>query len=327
MRNLTIRVIGCGGAGKNTLTTLSAMNTGVELVAMNTDAQDLLATPADYKVILGKNLTKGQGAGNDPETGARAAAESLVEIKAAVEGANLLFVTGGLGGGTGTGSVPIVAAEAKKHGILTVAVVTLPFLMEGQRRWDNAMRGLQNLEQNCDAVVLLPNEKLLKTCQDLPLPVAFQMSDSVLANGIRGIIDLITKPGLVNLDFADLTAVLRNSGVALISVGEADSNNRAEEAVTKALSNPLLDVNLHGASGALVNVIGGSDLTLSEAQKIVNKVNHALNEDAKVIWGAQVDESLGKMLKVLVIITGISAKAIIDSHADAAGFVQLDELQ
>ncbi len=303
------------------------MNTGVELVAMNTDAQDLLATPADYKVILGRTLTKGQGAGNDPDTGARAAAESLVEIKAAVEGANLLFVTGGLGGGTGTGSIPIVAAEAKKHGILTVAVVTLPFLMEGQRRWDNAMRGLQNLEQNCDAIVLLPNEKLLKTCQDLPLPVAFQMSDSVLANGIRGIIELITKPGLVNLDFSDLTAVLRNSGVALISVGESDSNNRADEAITKALSNPLLDVNLHGASGALVNVLGGSDLTLSEAQKIVNKVNEALNPDAKVIWGAQVDASLGKLLKVLVIITGLSAKAIVDSHADAHGFVQLDELQ
>ncbi len=327
VRNISIRVVGCGGAGKNTLTTLRNTNIqGIELIAMNTDAQDLLATPADFKVILGKSLTRGQGAGNDPSVGARAAAESIVEIKKSVEGANLVFVTGGLGGGTGTGSIPMVAAEAKKLGILTIAVVSLPFLMEGKRRWDNAMSGLQNLETTVDALVLIPNEKLMKTCQDLPLYLAFQTADSVLANAIKGIIELITKPGLVNLDFADLTAVTRDSGVALIGVGESDTNLRAEEAVNNALKNPLIDVNLHGASGALINVVGGQDLTLGEAQKIVSKVSEALNPDAKIIWGAQVDESLGKTLKVLVVVTGLSSKAVVDSHADAAGFIQFDEL-
>lgn len=323
-----MRVIGCGGAGKNTLTTLRNINiNGVDLVGMNTDAQDLLRTPADYKVILGKTLTKGQGAGNDPEVGARAAAESLPDIKAVVEGADVVFVTGGLGGGTGTGSIPIVAGEAKKLGILTIAVVSLPFLMEGKRRWDNAMKGLSNLETNCDALVLIPNEKLLKMCQELPLHLAFQTADLVLANAIKGIVELITMPGLVNLDFADLVAVTKDSGVALIGTGESDSDNRAMESIEMALKNPLLDADLHGASGALVNVVGGSDLTLSEAQRIVMRVNDSLNPDAKVIWGAQVNNDQGKKLRVLVVVTGLKAKAVVDSHADEQGFVEFDELK
>jgi len=325
--DVTIRVVGCGGAGKNTLSTLKQLNIpGIDLIGMNTDAQDLLRTPSDYKVILGKQLTKGQGAGNNPDVGAQAAAESIMDIKRAVEGTNLLFITGGLGGGTGTGSIPIVAAEAKKLGILTIAVVTLPFLMEGQRRWQNAMKGLANLETNVDAIVLIPNEKLLVNCQDLPLHVAFQVADSVLANAIKGIVELITKPGLVNLDFADLTAVTKNSGVALIGTGESDSETRAIEAIEMALRNPLLDANLRGATGALVNVVGGADLTLDEAQKIVTRVNEALNENARIIWGAQVDDSLGKKLRVLVVVTGLTAKAVVDSHADAQGFVEFDEL-
>ena len=326
-RSPTIRVVGCGGAGKNTLTTLRNLNiSGVELIGMNTDAQDLLRTPADFKVILGKQLTRGQGAGNNPDVGAQAAAESQVEIKAAVEKTDLLFLTGGLGGGTGTGSLPIVAAEAKKLGILTIAVVSLPFLMEGHRRWDNAMRGLKNLENNVDALVLLPNEKLLTISPALPLHLAFQTSDLVLSNAIKGIIDLITKPGLVNLDFSDLTTVTKNSGIALIGTGESDTNHRATEAIEMALKNPLLDANLSGASGALVNVIGGSDLTLNEAQLIISRLSQSLSPEAKVIWGAQIDPTLGSKLKVLVIVTGIKAKAIVDSHADAQGFVEFDEL-
>jgi cell division protein FtsZ len=326
--NVDIRVVGCGGAGKNTLTTLrNQVIKGVELIGMNTDAQDLLRTPSDYKILLGRDLTHGQGAGNDPEVGARAAAESIVEIKRSVEGADLIFVTGGLGGGTGTGSIPIVASEAKKLGILTIAVVSLPFLMEGKRRWDNAMKGLANLEQNADALVLIPNEKLLKLCADLPLHLAFQMADSVLANAIKGIVELVTMPGLVNLDFADLTAVTKNSGVALIGTGESDTEHRALEAAESALKNPLLDADLHGASGALINVVGGTDFTLAEAQHIVNRVNQALNPNAKIIWGAQVDESLGKKLRVLVVVTGLKAKAIVDSHADAQGFIEFEELK
>ncbi|HSU72508.1 MAG TPA: cell division protein FtsZ [Candidatus Binatia bacterium] len=325
--DVSIRVVGCGGAGKNTLTTLHNLGLpGIDLIGMNTDAQDLLRTPSDYKVILGKQLTKGQGAGNDPEVGAKAAVESILDIKRAVEGTDLLFVTGGLGGGTGTGSIPIVAAEAKKLGILTVAVVTLPFLMEGQRRWDNAMKGLANLETNVDAVVLIPNEKLMVNCQDLPLHLAFQTADSVLANAIKGIVELITKPGLVNLDFADLTAIIKNSGVALIGTGESDTELRSLEAVEMALRNPLLDANLQGATGALINIVGGKDFTLDEAQKIVTRVNDALNENSKVIWGAQVDDSLDKKLRVLVVVTGLKAKSIVDSHADAQGFVEFDEL-
>lgn len=325
-RSPVIRVVGCGGAGKNALTTLRSLNIGVDLIGMNTDAQDLLRTPSDYKVILGKHLTKGQGAGNNPDVGARAAAESLPEIKSAIEKTDLLFVTGGLGGGTGTGSIPIVAAEAKKAGVLTIAVVSLPFLMEGKRRWDNAMQGLKNLENNADAIVLLPNEKLLTISQDLPLHLAFQTADLVLANAIKGIIELITKPGLVNLDFSDLIAVTKNSGTALIGTGESDTNKRAEEAIDMALKNPLLDANLSGATGALVNVVGGQDLTLNEAQLIIMRLQQSLNPDARVIWGAQIDPALGNKLKVLVIVTGIKAKAIVDSHADAQGFVEFDEL-
>lgn len=325
-RSPTIRVVGCGGAGKNALTTLRNLNIGVDLIGMNTDAQDLLRTPSDFKVILGKQLTKGQGAGNNPDVGARAAAESLPDIKASIQNTDLLFVTGGLGGGTGTGSIPIVAAEAKKAGVLTIVVVSLPFLMEGKRRWDNAMAGLKNLENNADAIVLLPNEKLLTISQDLPLHLAFQTADLVLANAIKGIIELITKPGLVNLDFSDLIAVTKNSGTALIGTGESDTNKRAEEAIDMALKNPLLDANLSGASGALVNVVGGQDLTLNEAQLIITRLSSSLNPDARVIWGAQIDPTLGNKLKVLVIVTGIKAKAIVDSHADETGFVEFDEL-
>jgi len=325
--NINLKVIGCGGAGKNTLSTLR--NSGirnVELIGMNTDAQDLLITPADKKILLGKELTRGLGAGNDPDVGAKAAAESLDKIKEAVTGADAIFITGGLGGGTGTGSLPIVAKEAKKFGILTIAVVSLPFLMEGQRRWDNAMKGLNNLEESVDALVLIPNEKLMKTCDNLPLYLAFQTADTVLANAIKGIVELIVAPGLVNLDFADLTAVTKNSGVALIGTGESDTAERSKEAIDAALNNPLLDGDLHGATGALVNICGGTDFTLQEADRIVKKLSEHLNPDAKIIWGAQVEPALGKTLRVLVVVTGLRAKAVVESHADAEGFIQFDEL-
>ena len=325
--NINIKVIGCGGAGKNTITTLH--NTGirgVEFIGMNTDAQDLLRMPADKKVLLGKALTRGLGAGNEPDVGAKAAAEALPQIKEAVMGADAVFITGGLGGGTGTGAIPIVATEAKKLGILTIAVVTLPFLMEGQRRWDNAMQGLNNLETNCDALVLIPNEKLMSTCQDMPLYLAFQTADAVLANAIRGIIDLVVSPGLVNLDFADLVAVTKDSGVALIGTGESDTDTRSQEAIETALKNPLLDADLQNATGALVNIIGGDDFTLTEADTIVSKLSEHLSPNAKIIWGAQVQPELGKTLKVLVVVTGLKAQSVVESHADAQGFLNFDEL-
>jgi cell division protein FtsZ len=325
--NIKLRVVGCGGAGKNTLNTLRTIGLkGVELVAMNTDAQDLLKTNSDYKVLLGRELTRGLGAGNNPDIGAKSAAESIMEVKKSVEGCDVLFITGGLGGGTGTGSIPIVAREAKKMGILTIAVVSLPFLMEGQRRWDNAMKGLSNLEHSVDSLVLIPNQKLMNHHEDLPLTEAFRTADFVLANAIKGIVEMITAPGLVNLDLADLQTVLRDSGVAMIGTGESDTEHRARDAIEMALQNPLLDCDLNEANGVLVNIIGGEDFSLGEAEHVILKVNEVVSEDAKILWGAQVEPSMGKKVSVLVVVTGLRSRAVVDSHADAAGFVEIDEL-
>ncbi len=300
-----IKVIGTGGGGNNTI---NVGIVGAETIAMNTDAQDLLYTTADKKILLGRDLTKGLGAGSIPQVGEDSAKESEHEIKKALEGADLVFITCGLGGGTGTGSVSVIADIAKKTGALTIAVVTIPFQMEGGRRYDNAMWGLKKLEGIVDTLIVIPNDKLLELAPDLPLHTAFKIADEILTNSVKGIAELVTKAGLVNLDFADIKAVMGDGGVALIGVGESDSENRAIEAVEKSINNPLLDVDISGANGALINVSGGSDMTLEEARKVVETISDRLDEDARVIWGAQISNDLEGMIRVMLIVTGVKSQ-------------------
>lgn len=308
----TIKVVGSGGGGNNTINRITEVGiAGSETIAVNTDAQDLLYTSADKKILLGKDVTKGLGAGSDPKKGEAAARESEHELKQAMQHADMVFITCGLGGGTGTGSVPVIAEVAQKVGALTVAVVTLPFTMEGKRRFDNAVIGLEKLESIVDTLIVIPNDKLLELAPDLPLHTAFKVADEILTNAVKGIAELVTKAGLINLDFADIKAVMKNGGVALIGVGESDTDNRAVEAVEKAISNPLLDADISGANGALINVVGGSDMTLDEAKKVVEVVSERLSEDARIIWGAQIYEDLDKTIRTMLIITGVQSSQIL----------------
>ena len=307
-----IKVVGTGGGGNNTINRMSEVGiVGAEVIAVNTDAQDLLYTTADKKILLGRELTHGLGAGSDPKIGEEAAKESEHEIKEALQGADMIFITCGLGGGTGTGSAPIIAEVSKKLGALTVGIVTLPFSMEGNRRWENAVAGLERLETVVDTLIVIPNDKLLEIAPELPLHTAFKVADEILTNAVKGIAELITKTGLINLDFADVRAVMSSGGVALIGVGESDSENRAVEAVEKAINNPLLDVDISGANGALINVSGGPDMTLEEARKVVEAVSERLDPDARIIWGAQISEDLAKTVRVMLIVTGVKSSQIL----------------
>jgi len=312
----TIKVIGCGGGGNNTIDRISQVGIeGVETIAINTDAQDLLYTNSDKKILIGKETTKGQGAGSYPEVGEQSARENEHDIKLAIGGADMVFITCGLGGGTGTGSAPVVGEIAKKAGALTIAIVTIPFTMEGAKRYSNALWGLEKLEHVVDTLIVVPNDKLLEIAHDLPLDTAFKVADEILTSSVKGIAELVTRAGLVNLDFADIRAVMKNGGVALIGVGESDTDKRAMEAVEKAINNPLIDVDITGATGALINVAGSKDLTLNEAKQVVEAITQRLSEEARVIWGAQVYEDLGKTLKVMLIVTGVRSPQIFgDDH-------------
>jgi|TARA_Y100000310_G_scaffold341834_2_gene442380 cell division protein FtsZ len=310
-RKARIKVIGCGGAGNNTISRISEIGvTGAEIIAVNTDAQDLLNATADRKLLIGKDLTQGLGAGSDPRIGKDAAKESQKEIKEALSDAHMIFITGGLGGGTGTGCMPEIASIAKKLGILTVAVVTLPFEMEGVLRHENAMIGLEELEGLVDTLILIPNDKLIELAPDLPLHTAFKVADEILTNAVKGIAELITKPGLINLDFADIKAVMSSGGIAMIGLGESDTENRAVESVEKALNNPLLDVEVSGATGALINVIGGPDMTLDEARAVVENVTQRLDENSKIIWGAQLSPELQNSVRTMLVVVGVKSPQI-----------------
>ena len=310
-RQAEIKVVGIGGAGNNTVSRLMQVGiAGAEIIAVNTDAQDLLYTDAEKKVLIGKDLTKGLGAGADPNVGMEAARESREDLKEALSNADMVFITCGLGGGTGTGAAPVVADVAKKLGALTVAVVTLPFSMEGKQRMDNARRGLEELEKAADTLIVIPNDKLLEIVPDVSIITAFKVADEILVNAVKGTTELVTKPGLVNLDFADIKAVMGSGGLAMIGLGESDSENRAIEAVEKAINNPLLDVEIDGATGALINVIGGNDVTIRECQEIVEAVKTKLDPEAKIIWGAQIDKDLGDTVRAMLIITGVKSPQI-----------------
>lgn len=307
----SIKVVGCGGAGNNTINRISEVGIeGTETIAINTDAQDLLYTTADKKILIGRETTKGFGAGSNPDVGEQSAKEQEHDIKNAVTNSDIVFITCGLGGGTGTGSAPVVADIAKKMGALTVAIVTLPFTMEGNRRFENAIKGLEKLEASTDTLIVIPNDKLLELAPDLPLHTAFKVADEILTNAVKGIAELVTKTGLVNLDFADIRAVMSDGGVALIGVGESDAENRATEAVNKAITNPLLNVDITGATGALINISGSKSLTLAEAKQVVEAISERVAEDARIIWGAQIYDDLGDILKVMLIITGVKSPQI-----------------
>ena len=309
-----IKVVGCGGAGNNTINRISEVGiAGSETIAVNTDAQDLLYCNANAKILIGRELTRGLGAGSIPKVGEEAARESEHEIRNKLQGADMIFITCGLGGGTGTGSAPIVADAAKKVGALTIAIVTIPFEMEGQRRYENATHGLERLEKIVDTLIVIPNDKLLELAPDLPLQTAFKVADEILTNAVKGIAELVTRAGLVNLDFADIKAVMGNGGVSMIGVGESDSENRAVEAVEKAIHNPLLDVDITGANGALINVSGGPDMTLEEARKVVETVSSKLADDARIIWGAQISDDLTNTIRALLIVTGVHSPQIFGS--------------
>jgi cell division protein FtsZ len=306
-----IKVVGTGGGGNNTINRITEVGIqGTETIAINTDAQDLLYTSADRKILIGRETTGGMGAGSNPKLGEEAAKENEHDIKKVLYGSDMVFITCGLGGGTGTGSAPIIADIAKKMGCLTVGVVTIPFAMEGRVRYENAIIGLEKLEQIVDTLIVIPNDKLLELAPDLPLHTAFKVADEILTNSVKGIAELVTKAGLVNLDFADIKAVMRNGGVALIGVGESDTENRAAEAVEKAINNPLLEVDITGATGALINVAGGEDMTLDEARKVVEVVSERLSDDAKIIWGAQIYKDLEGTIRAMLVITGVKSTQI-----------------
>lgn len=306
-----IYVVGCGGGGNNTIARL--MQVGIEgaaTVAVNTDAQDLLYTDADQKVLIGKSITNGLGAGANPKIGEACAKADKDELKKSISDADMVFVTCGLGGGTGTGSAPVVAEIAKKIGALTVGIVTLPFTMEGYHRMTNARMGLEKLEQIVDTLIVIPNERLLDIVPDVSINTAFKVADEVLVNAVKGVTELVTLPGLINLDFADVRAVMDGGGLAMIGMGQSDTEQRANEAVYKALNNPLIDVDVEGATGALVNVTGGPGMSLKEAREVVNTITGRLSPEAKVIWGAIVKKGMGETLRALVIVTGVKSSQI-----------------
>jgi cell division protein FtsZ len=308
----TIKVVGCGGAGTNTISRCNVEGiSGAELIALNTDAQHLLLSESPHKILIGRHLTRGLGAGSLPQIGDEAARESEQDIREAIIPADMVFVTCGLGGGTGTGSAPIVAQIAKETGALTIGVVTLPFNVEGIVRMENAEDGLRHLREICDTVIVIPNDKLLEIVPNLSLNAAFKVADEVLMRSIKGITEMITMPGLVNLDFADLKTVMKRGGVAMIGLGEAEGENKAVNAVSEALNSPLLEVDISDATGALVNVTGGDDMTISEAERVVEEIYSKIDRNARIIWGTTIEPSLKRSIRAMLVITGVKSKQIL----------------
>ena len=322
-----IKVVGVGGGGNNSLSRMREIGIkGGELIAVNTDAQDLLYANADQKILIGRELTQGLGAGSNPKIGEEAAKESESEIKKKLAGSDMVFITCGMGGGTGTGAAPFIAGLAKKQGALTIGVVTLPFTIEGKKRIENAMEGLERMESMVDTLIVIPNDKLLELAPELPLQTAFKIADEILTNAVKGTTELVTITGLVNLDFADIKAVMVNGGVSLIGMGESDSQNRALEAVEKAIQNPLLDADVSGATGALVNIVGGPDMSLDECKSIIESVGSQLSPDAKLIWGAQISDDMEKSIRVLLIVTGVKSSQIF-GHGDTLENIKHKEIE
>ncbi len=302
-----IKVFGCGGSGKNALNhMINSKVKGVEFIAVNTDAQDLHNTLAKKKIHIGKNLTRGLGTGMNPETGKRAAEETREELQEAIKGADMVFIAGGEGGGTFTGSAPIVAKTAKEMGALTVAVATKPFFFEGSQRMRLAEQGLDELRKVVDAIIVIPNDRLLSAIsKETTAKAAFSMCDEVLRQAVEGISDLITTPGIINCDFADIRTILENAGSALIGIGSATGEKRAEEAAKQAINSPLLELSINGAKGVLFSIAGGDDLGMLEIKDAANIITESIDPNAKVIFGTIKDEKLKKgEVRITVIASG-----------------------
>ena len=307
---VNIKVIGVGGGGNNVVNRMVHTGTkGVDFIAVNTDKQALTMSAATYKIQIGEKLTQGQGAGSDPEVGRKSAEESRTQIAKALEGANMVFITAGMGGGTGTGAAPIVADIAKELGILTVGVVTKPFRFEGMRRMKQAEGGINELRNKVDSLVIIPNERLkLASDTKITMQNAFEIADDVLQQAVQSISDLIKNTGFINLDFADVSAVMKDAGRAHMGVGRAAGKDKAEAAAKMAISSPLLETSINGARGVLINVTGSTDIGLEEVETAANLVQEAAHPDANIIFGAAFDENLEDELKVTVIATGFDEK-------------------
>ena len=303
-----IKVIGVGGGGNNVVNRMVRSGTrGVDFVAVNTDKQALNVSSATYKIQIGEKLTHGQGAGSDPEVGRKSAEESRAQISKALEDTDMVFITAGMGGGTGTGGAPIVAEIAREQGILTVGVVTKPFGFEGRRRMQQAEKGIEELQGKVDSLVIIPNERLKHaTDQKITFANAFEIADDVLRQAVQSISDLIRDTGFINLDFADVTAIMKNAGMAHMGVGRAAGKGKAEEAARMAISSPLLETSIHGARGVLINVIGSMDIGLEEVEQAASLVQDAVHPDALTIFGATFDESMDDEIRVTVIATGFA---------------------
>lgn len=325
-----IKVVGVGGSGGHAISRMiEAKLKGVEFVAINTDAQDLHHNKASEKVHIGKNLTKGLGAGMNPDIGRQAAEENRDEIQEVLKGADMIFVTCGLGGGTGSGAAPIVAETAKELGILTVAVITKPFSFEGAQRRAIAEEALENLRERVDTLITIPNDKLLQIIdKKTTLINSFKIVDDVLRQGVQGISDLITKPGIVNVDFADVKAIMSNSGSALMGIGIGDGENRAAEAAKAAISSPLLELSIDGAKGVLFNVSGSTDLTMLEINEAANIITESIDPNAKVIFGAVVDETMKKgEVQITVVATGFDADKVKESPLEKMSRITIEKVR
>lgn len=312
---VNIKIVGCGGGGCNTIDRIFHEGiVGARLLAINTDAPHLLHVHSPRKMLIGKRATKGLGAGALPEVGEQAAMENEDELKQFLDGSHIVFVTAGMGGGTGTGSASYIARLAKERGSLVLAVVTLPFKGEGIMRMDNALKGVEKLRRYADTTIVINNDRLLELVPRLPLDQAFKVADEILMNTLKGITEIITKPGLVNIDYADLQTVMSNGGVAMIGMGESDDpRDRVDFAVRQATGSPLLgEVDISQAKGALVRIAGGSDMTIEEAQRAVQLVGEKISPSARIIWGSTVDPAMGKDVNVLLVLTGVKSRQFVD---------------
>lgn len=323
--NTVIKILGAGGAGNNTLSRLEKSNLKsrkIETIAINTDAQDLLRVNAERKILIGRALTAGLGTGGDPAIGERSAEETRALLQKAIDGTDILFLTAGMGGGTGTGSLNVVAKLAKEMKILTIAIVSMPFKDEGIVRWENAQIGLEKLRKYVDTIIILRNDKLSEWASDLPLSEAFRAGDDILVNAILGISHLVEGQGIINVDFADISMILRDGPEALIGFGESNSDNREEEAVRRAISHPMMDSQIQGAQSALIHITGGPDMTLKQANAAVHSISKQLDPTARIIWGMSIEKDHESKMSIMMIIAGL--KVIDDTDNSLEDYEEYD---
>ncbi|MCL4341743.1 MAG: cell division protein FtsZ [Candidatus Thermoplasmatota archaeon] len=322
---VTIKIIGCGGGGSNTINRIYSEGlSGAKLVALNTDANHLYTVGADKKILIGAKRTRGLGTGAIPQIGEEAANEDLSRIQKLVQKTDIAFITCGLGGGTGTGAAPIVAKSAKSAGALVISIVTLPFSAEGHIRMDNALSGLDRLSRYSDTVIAIPNDKLLKEVPKKPIQEAFLYADKVLSAAMKGITELITDTGLINLDYADIKAIMKDGGNAMIGIGEsAGGPNRVLAALNDAISSPLIEADISDAKNCLIRVVGGPSMTVSEAEAAMKDIQEKIDPDARIIWGANVEERMGDRIKVLILLTGVKSPYIMSGNDETSKIRQL----